>query len=123
MLLNDFFEIIENRREEGKIAAVIKLNAQHKIYAGHFPGNPVTPGVVQLQIVKEILESTYKKELKLASMRNCKFMKILNPNVTPLVTIDISSSANRLEVSVIGKHHEDIFFKLTALFSDGSGSN
>ena len=103
--------------------AIIKLNAQHRIYGGHFPGNPVTPGVVQLQIVKEILENTYNKDLKLISMRSCKFMKILNPNVTPLVTIDISSAVNPLEISVVGKYQDDIYFKLTALFSDGSGTN
>ena len=123
MLIKDFFQIIESRSEEGKLVAVIKLNPEHKIYAGHFPGNPVTPGVVQFQIVKEILENTYNKDLKLISMRSCKFMKILNPNVTPLVTIDISSAVNPLEISVVGKYQDDIYFKLTALFSNGSGTN
>ncbi|MBC7864936.1 MAG: 3-hydroxyacyl-ACP dehydratase [Bacteroidia bacterium] len=118
MLINDLFEIIEISHTGNKIISKIKLNAAHKIYGGHFPGNPITPGVVQIEIVKEILESVYKKELKLSSMSRCKFLKILNPNETPFVTIDIAVSENPLHVSASGTENEIIYFKLSAVFSD-----
>ena len=117
MLINDFFEILETNYSDNKIISTIRLNPSHKIYSGHFPDNPVTPGVVQLQIVKEILENTHKKELRLLSMSRCKFLKILNPNETPVITITLSYSDNPLHVSAIGEYQEAIFFKLTALFA------
>lgn len=120
MLINDFFEIIETNISCNKIISRIKLNANHRIYSGHFPNNPVTPGVVQVQIVKEILEDVYKKELKLISMSRCKFLKVLNPNITPFVTIDISFSENPFHISVIGMDAESSYFKLTAEFSHDS---
>ena len=123
MLINDFFEIIETNVREKKISSIIKLNSNHRIYSGHFPNNPITPGVVQLQIVKEILEYIYKKELRLISMSRCKFLKILNPNETPFVTIDISASENPFQVSVIGMEKENTYFKLSAVFSDEYSTN
>jgi 3-hydroxyacyl-[acyl-carrier-protein] dehydratase len=123
MLLNDFFEIVELSLAGNKIISRIKLNAAHKIYAGHFPGNPITPGVVQIQIVKEILEHVHKKELRLAAMSRCKFLKILNPDQTPFITIDIAVSENPLQVSVSGIENEEIYFKLSAQFSDEPGTN
>ena len=118
MLIDDFFKILETNVSETKIISKIKLNSNHRIYSGHFPNNPITPGVVQVQIVKEILEYIYKKELRLISMSRCNFLKILNPNETPFVTIDISISENPFQVSAIGMEKENTYFKLSATFSD-----
>lgn len=123
MLINDFFEIVEITSSENKLISMIRLNSNHKIYSGHFPNNPVTPGLVQVQIVKEILEFIYHKDLRLISMSRCKFMKILNPIETPFVTVDISVTPNPLQVSVIGKEREIIYFKFSAVFSDETCSN
>src|SRR5205085_4235327 len=89
MLLNDFFEIVEIGFVEGKLISKIKLNGTHKIYSGHFPGNPITPGVVQVQMVKELLEHHFKKSLKMKTMSRCKFLQILNPQQTPFITVTI----------------------------------
>jgi 3-hydroxyacyl-[acyl-carrier-protein] dehydratase len=123
MLINDFFKVIETTVIENKILSKIELNPAHKIYAGHFPNNPITPGVVQVQIVKELLENIYKKELKMVSMSRCKFLKILNPNETPVITVDISYSEDPLHVSATGTHQDSTYFKFTALFSDESIAN
>jgi 3-hydroxyacyl-[acyl-carrier-protein] dehydratase len=123
MLINDFFEIIKTSKIGDKLISNIKLNAKHKIYSGHFPNNPITPGVVQMQIVKEILEYTYKKDLKLIAMPRCKFLKILDPIQTPFITITISSAESPFQVSAEGLQGEDVYFKLSATFSDEPRSN
>lgn len=61
LLKNDFFEIEKLDHSTGLIASTIKINASHTIFDGHFPNNPITPGVVQLQITKEILEDVFQK--------------------------------------------------------------
>ena len=123
MLLNDFFEITETNSSGGKIISTIRLNSGHGIYSGHFPGNPITPGVVQVQMVKEILEYTYKKDLRLISMSRCKFLKILNPNETPFVTIEIFAPENPLQISALGMGKENTYFKFSAVFSDELNAN
>ena len=42
--------------DHNKLITRIKLNKDHDIYNGHFPNNPITPGVIIIQIIKEILE-------------------------------------------------------------------
>jgi len=94
------------------ISADVNLNADHKIFDGHFPGSPVTPGVIQLQIVKEILELHLKKELQLKTMRISKFLKILNPLETPHFQINIKFVQDEfLEVTASGSYSGDFYFK------------
>src|SRR5258708_3440127 len=118
MLLNFFFEILESGFADGQLTPVIKLNPRHEIFDGHFPGNPVTPGVVQLQMVKEILENYFKRELKLISISRCKFLNILNPEETPVLTIriEISEADDLIKVSVTGQDKERAYFKLNASY-------
>ena len=44
MLLDDFFKIINLQQKENTFKAELEINAAHKIFEGHFPGQPVTPG-------------------------------------------------------------------------------
>jgi len=101
-----------------KVISKIKLNPTHKIFSGHFPNNPITPGVVLVQIVKEILEKFYNKELLLLKMSRCKFLKILNPNEIPIITIHINISVmeNVIKVDAFGEEKENIYFKLSAAY-------
>ena len=63
MLLDDFFTIIDLEKTDESVISNIKIDPSHKIFEGHFPGNPITPGVVQVQLVKEILEKAGVKIL------------------------------------------------------------
>jgi 3-hydroxyacyl-[acyl-carrier-protein] dehydratase len=89
MLLNDFFKILDIQNGE-KYTVQIELNPKHNIYSGHFPGNPITPGVCLVQMVKETLEHITQKELNLIKGDNLKFMAILNPEVDPIVSISLA---------------------------------
>lgn len=79
MLIPDFYTVQEINFEEGTIDAEIRLNPKHEVYEGHFPGQPVVPGVIQLQIVKEILEGILQKELFIHTMSTAKYLKMITP--------------------------------------------
>ena len=49
------------------------------IYQVHFPGMPITPGVCIIQIAEELLSEHLQKPLQLTSIRNAKFLSILQP--------------------------------------------
>ena len=69
-------------------------------------------------MVKEILEKFYNKELQLLKMSRCKFLKILNPNETPIITIriNISIAEKIIKADAFGQEKSTIFFKLSALY-------
>lgn len=91
MILKDSFynvqslEVVDNNLE-----ANIVIDPKHTIFDGHFPGNPITPGVVQMEIIKELLSVHFGKKANLKTMGNCKFLAILNPNETPQVSVKLS---------------------------------
>ena len=57
MLNSTFYTIRKRTDTEGGVDYRVSLNASHIIYEAHFPGNPVTPGVCIIQIVKELVEA------------------------------------------------------------------
>jgi len=59
---------------------IIKINTNHQIFKGHFPGRPVLPGVCQIQIVKDIIESEYPKYTSILSSNSIKFLRVIDPN-------------------------------------------
>lgn len=114
---NDIFTIISTDSTADSIVSEIRINAEHNLFSGHFPGAPVTPGVIQLQMVKSVLEQHLQKELQLKSVRTCKFLEVLNPNVTPVVKLHIKYKIlEAIEVTVSGGFEETIFFKAQATY-------
>jgi len=122
MLINDFFHIVESQQTDNELIALIKINAQHQIFDGHFPNNPVTPGVVQMQIIKELMEEHLEQKLVLKEMGRCKFMAVLNPNENAEITIKITFSTlenQQIKVTAQGlsKDNKTTFFKFNALYA------
>lgn len=102
MLLKDFYTL-ENltNTEENRYLATILLNPKHDIFKGHFPGNPVTPGVCMLQIIKEISEQITQKPLFLHRANQVKFMALINPETHPQLQLELEiSEENEGEIKV-----------------------
>lgn len=84
MLLGDFFTIQSSQKlEENAYQLKVVINPKHKIFEGHFPGNPIVPGVCLTQMVKEIVESLLLKKYRMSKAANIKFTAIVNPNLNP----------------------------------------
>jgi 3-hydroxyacyl-[acyl-carrier-protein] dehydratase len=117
MFLNNFYSIKSKELLPENIVAEIVIDPKHTIFEGHFPGSPVLPGVVQLQIVKEIMELHFNQKLAMKTMRTCKFLEVLNPNENPTVQISIKYKLTEfLEVIASGENNGKIFFKMQASY-------
>lgn len=57
----------------------MKISMQHAALAGHFPGNPVVPGVVLLDAVIHALSQQLGKSVTVTGMPNVKFLAPLQP--------------------------------------------
>ena len=80
MKLNKNLYNILNKETDGEVTTyTISLLPSCVIYAAHFPGMPITPGVCQIQIVKELLEDNLNKALTIQGVRNAKFVSVLSP--------------------------------------------
>ena len=84
-LINDFFYINSKTIEEESTTVEISLNPEHFIYKAHFPNLPITPGVCIIQMALEIMSDIYTQKLVLESVKNVKFLSVLQPDSTPVV--------------------------------------
>ena len=118
-LLNELFEILESSGRDSGFSVTIRIAPDHMIYKGHFPGHPVTPGVILIQMVQELIELHLKKTIRLIEMPNCKFLKIVNPETENMATVsvDIASTNGFLQVRASGQNSSGIFFKLNAIYN------
>ena len=125
MLLSDnFYAIIgqdEKNEDNGvvdcpvwKVNFIIKLNPEHPVYLGHFPGNPVVPGVCQIQIIKELTSALLKTDLVIHKSDNIKFLSMIIPSALPLlhVNIDIKEKEpNSWNVNSVIVSQDKVFLK------------
>ena len=120
MLLNSFFTITDIQQAE-KYTVSIALNPDHEVYKGHFPGNPIAPGVCLTQMVKETVEQITNKQLTMVTGDNMKFTAILNPLVTPNVTMTLSIKTKEnghLQADSNVTAAETSFFSIKASFKE-----
>ena len=101
-----------------KATAKITINKDHIIFKGHFPGNPVMPGVCMIQIIKEITEKIVNKTLFMQSANNIKFMAIINPFLTPELELqlEIIETEGVFKVKNVSKFEETVALKSTTNF-------
>ena len=120
MLKNDFFKILDIKETGGnELIAGIKLNPEHQIFDGHFPGNPIVPGVVSIQMINEILSERLGKKLMLTKARNIKFPAMINPNINPELHFQIKYLKQEDETYKINAqiYFEDtVFLKFNGIF-------
>lgn len=110
MLLKDFYEITSFEKTEGqKYVAHIIINKSHDVFKGHFPGNPVTPGVCMMQIIKELTQQAVNAQLMMKSASNIKFMALINPEVNPEL---------KLELEITEAEDASVKVKNTTYFED-----
>ncbi len=122
MLLQDFYSVESlNSVDENKYEAIIFLNKDHDIFKGHFPGNPVTPGVCIMQIVKELTQSIHQDcKLFMKSSSNVKFMALINPEVNPKLRLELelsSSENDEIKVKNTTYFEETVALKLTNIYT------
>jgi 3-hydroxyacyl-[acyl-carrier-protein] dehydratase len=80
---------ISKINEGDKTRITIKLNAEHEIFKGHFPGNPVLPGACTVEILKELIEYETDKDLIIAGAGTIKYISFINPCNHTILDIDL----------------------------------
>ncbi|EMQ96080.1 (3R)-hydroxymyristoyl-[acyl carrier protein] dehydratase [Xanthomarina gelatinilytica] len=115
MLLKDFYTITQLTVKDHLATAHITINKNHEAFKGHFPGNPVTPGVCMMQIIKELTEQIVDKKLFMESASNVKFMAIINPEKTPdlVLELDIAQTDTGYKVKNTTMFEDTMALKLT----------
>ena len=110
MVLKDFYKVLsEEKINDSKYTITILVNEKHDVFKGHFPGNPIMPGVCMIQIIKELTEKITESTLMIQTLSNVKFMALINPEATPEL---------RLELDIVTTEDDLVKVKNTTYFND-----
>lgn len=115
------YTILNFSCEDQSINAEIKFDSSHSIFKGHFPGNPIVPGVIQIQIIKDLLKKGTGKEFTLHKSKNIKFLNFISPLKNREVNVSISykfSVNNVISTNAIMSSQKITFLKFSGEFSE-----
>lgn len=120
MLLKDFYKVISiENTVENKYAVLIEINAAHEVFKGHFPDNPIMPGVCMMQIIKEITEQISKNSLFMQSLSNVKFMALINPFNNPELRLELeilTTDNDLIKVKNVTYFDQTVALKLSSTY-------
>ena len=89
-----------------KRSFTVELNPSHRLYNGHFQGNPIVPGVCQVQIIKELVSLILQQRIVISKSDNIKFLSVIIPSQTTV-----------LEVVIEIRETEPFYWKVSAVIS------
>jgi 3-hydroxyacyl-[acyl-carrier-protein] dehydratase len=120
MPLNDFFTYKIISETPLLVNARVTINANHPLYKGHFPQQPVTPGVVLVEITRQILSDSLRKKLIMISAKEIKFISPVIPDQIKVIdfTIDFSETDGTINANCLISSGEMTFTKLKGDFRE-----
>lgn len=119
MLQGNFYHIEAIEITGSEVKATLSINAAHIIFKGHFPSQPIVPGVCMVQMIKELLEMAVDHPTNLIQSAEIKFLAIIDPEKNNVVSAALQYSMAEdaaLHVSAKIFNAELIHFKCKAIF-------
>ena len=121
MLLKAFYEILNTSLVGNEAITTLNINKDHEIYRGHFPGRPVTPGVVLMQLFKEEAERIFDKKLQLVRANNVKFTAVFDPTQDNQLILEsnLTETGEFIKLTGLARNKEGIVLKMNSLYKEG----
>jgi len=113
MLIKDFYTIQRFETNGNKTEAEILLNPKHEVYKGHFSAQPVVPGVIQIQILREVAEKAVDQKLFINEVISAKYLNMIVPDENPLsIELNCKPTDDGFSINGVVKNEENIFSKV-----------
>lgn len=121
-LLNAFYTVTNQHIKGNLLITRLVFNRNHEVYNGHFPQQPVTPGVCILQTAKELIEEHRQRKLCVSNVKHVKFLKLVLPdeNKTLQYNITLKTEENgeiKAQFS-LKDTHDNVYTKATIKYRD-----
>lgn len=120
MSLQSLYTINNLLVSDADLDAQIAFYPTHEIFNGHFPGQPIVPGVCLVHIVKELASTIAEEEVLLTKSGNIKFLNIIDPQQNPEVSIKAAFVKNEdggLSITANIFSGDVVYFKFKGIFS------
>lgn len=107
-----------NSNTDGQFDAQVVIDENHEILKAHFPDFPVVPGACLIDCAKDIVEKYFNTAYRLVSVKNVKFLQIVDPKKNSALKYSCSyqSEGAELRVSYTITAMDDLISKLSLVY-------
>ena len=77
--------------------AEFRFPPDHPVFAGHFPGRPIVPGVFMVEMARNIAERAYGEPLRMHSIDNARFTAAAPPDTALTIHLEITREGDRFD--------------------------
>lgn len=86
---------------EGRSICEFSFAANDPVFAGHFPDNPILPGVFQLELARLMAEAVLKCPLAVREISKAKFRLPISPRETVRVELKLTEKDGTIQARAI----------------------
>ncbi|WP_294081066.1 hypothetical protein [Proteiniphilum sp. UBA5384] len=79
MWIDNYFTINRKSGIENADIYDVELNPDSEIYRGHFPGEPVSPGVCSIGMIVACASRSIGSPLEIRKISRCRFLSVISP--------------------------------------------
>lgn len=66
-------------QEAAELTREVSVPAESIWFQGHFPGDPLLPGIAQLHLVMETIRGALKTDIRLVGLKRVRFKRVIRP--------------------------------------------
>lgn len=89
-------EIVSESADSNKAEFEIRIPANLLYLQGHFPGEPILPGVVQVHWAIELARGRFDLKPDFSAIEGLKFHRVIEPDTRLLLTIEYDEPAGKI---------------------------
>lgn len=100
----DYFHILSHHEEDRQHIFCVQINPDCPVFIGHFPGEPIAPGVCNLQMILDCVQHVTGSIPTLRRISRCKFTSLIRPTDGELV-IRLQLTEHKLSATIACGDH------------------
>lgn len=78
--MDSLYAIREVEKGENQSAEIsVEINPTHSVFEGHFPGQPILPGVIMIDILNDCLQNLLNAKYRMKSASQIKYLNVVDP--------------------------------------------
>lgn len=91
-LKDSYYQIVRETVEGREGRFRIRLLPDNPVYRGHFPSNPVSPGVCNIRTIQECACRVAGERLFIATIKRCRLTALVSPAICPELDVEVRLS-------------------------------
>jgi 3-hydroxymyristoyl/3-hydroxydecanoyl-(acyl carrier protein) dehydratase len=72
----------------GSMRRKVSIPGESLWFQGHFPGDPLLPGIAQLHLVMETIQGTLGENIRLTGLKRVRFKRVIRPEETMAIAVE-----------------------------------